>query len=381
MRRKPGAQASTLAPERPTMSATSTARIARVDRDGDGAEPRAGEIEDRIGRHVGQPQRHAIARPDAEIGQALRGTRSDCSCSSAKEIVLSPCRSAGASGVSSARSRAGSRRRSRQGERHGARRLAQSRLRQAWMPSSQARRLDPATDLAAPSARGRWPAPRRLLAFQSRHSGSPGRHPGGRVARLQRRGPRSSTIRSSRTPAPSISPVPETDRIGRLARKWGVFVMAQAKARHEDWPNLFFNVGFVVDPDGVGHPEALQAVAASAVRALGLAARPVRLVGGEVRPHPAGLLARRRHRHRPSRRHDGHGRQLPRERPRSRAQRGGGGLSGVAARSVHRERLFRDHEPGACARKQHVSRRPQYRRIPSLSGQRELRSTRAAASR
>ena len=45
---------------------------ARVDRDGDGAEPRAGEIEDRIGRHVGQPQRHAIARADAEIGEALR---------------------------------------------------------------------------------------------------------------------------------------------------------------------------------------------------------------------------------------------------------------------------------------------------------------------
>ena len=26
--------------------------------------------------------------------------------------------------------------------------------------------------------------------------------------------------------------------------------MAQAKARHEDWPDRFFNVGFVVDPDG-----------------------------------------------------------------------------------------------------------------------------------
>jgi predicted amidohydrolase len=45
-------------------------------------------------------------------------------------------------------------------------------------------------------------------------------------------------------------PGPETDRIGRLARQFGVFVMAQAKARHEDWPNLFFNVGFVVDPAG-----------------------------------------------------------------------------------------------------------------------------------
>src|SRR5262245_50670293 len=30
-------------------------------------------------------------------------------------------------------------------------------------------------------------------------------------------------------------PGPETDRLGQLARKWGVFIMAQAKARHEDW--------------------------------------------------------------------------------------------------------------------------------------------------
>ena len=45
-------------------------------------------------------------------------------------------------------------------------------------------------------------------------------------------------------------PGPETDRIGRLARSWGTFIMAQAKARHADWPDRFFNVGFVVDPDG-----------------------------------------------------------------------------------------------------------------------------------
>src|SRR5664279_4154916 len=45
-------------------------------------------------------------------------------------------------------------------------------------------------------------------------------------------------------------PGPETDRLGKLAKKWGVFIMAQAKARHEDWPDRFFNVGFVVDPDG-----------------------------------------------------------------------------------------------------------------------------------
>ena len=46
-------------------------------------------------------------------------------------------------------------------------------------------------------------------------------------------------------------PGPETDRLGRLARSWGTYIMAQAKARHEDWPDRFFNVGFVVDPDGV----------------------------------------------------------------------------------------------------------------------------------
>src|SRR3954451_17685032 len=45
-------------------------------------------------------------------------------------------------------------------------------------------------------------------------------------------------------------PGPETDELGRLARKWGVFVMAQAKARHPDCRGRFFNVGFVLDPDG-----------------------------------------------------------------------------------------------------------------------------------
>ncbi len=45
-------------------------------------------------------------------------------------------------------------------------------------------------------------------------------------------------------------PGPETDELRRLARKWGVFVMAQAKARHPEFPGCFFNVGFVLDPDG-----------------------------------------------------------------------------------------------------------------------------------
>src|SRR4051812_9859206 len=45
-------------------------------------------------------------------------------------------------------------------------------------------------------------------------------------------------------------PGPESDELGRLARKWNAFVMAQAKARHEEFPGRFFNIGFVLNPDG-----------------------------------------------------------------------------------------------------------------------------------
>ena len=42
----------------------------------------------------------------------------------------------------------------------------------------------------------------------------------------------------------------ETDQLGELAREYRVFIIAQMKARHEDWPDRFFNVGFVINPDG-----------------------------------------------------------------------------------------------------------------------------------
>jgi predicted amidohydrolase len=45
-------------------------------------------------------------------------------------------------------------------------------------------------------------------------------------------------------------PGKETDALGELARKWNVFIMAQAKARHEEFPDRFFNVGFIIDPAG-----------------------------------------------------------------------------------------------------------------------------------
>ena len=45
-------------------------------------------------------------------------------------------------------------------------------------------------------------------------------------------------------------PGPETDALGEIARANNVFIMAQAKARHPDWKDLFFNVGFILDPHG-----------------------------------------------------------------------------------------------------------------------------------
>jgi len=45
-------------------------------------------------------------------------------------------------------------------------------------------------------------------------------------------------------------PGPETDYLGRLARQWNAYLMAQAKARHPEFPGRFFNVGFILSPDG-----------------------------------------------------------------------------------------------------------------------------------
>jgi beta-ureidopropionase len=45
-------------------------------------------------------------------------------------------------------------------------------------------------------------------------------------------------------------PGPETEALGALARQYNTFIMAQAKAHHPDWKDRFFNVGFVLDPQG-----------------------------------------------------------------------------------------------------------------------------------
>ena len=45
-------------------------------------------------------------------------------------------------------------------------------------------------------------------------------------------------------------PGKETEALGMLARQYDVFVMAQAKARHPEVKDRFFNVGFIINPEG-----------------------------------------------------------------------------------------------------------------------------------
>src|SRR5438094_4616841 len=45
-------------------------------------------------------------------------------------------------------------------------------------------------------------------------------------------------------------PGEESDALGKLARQYDAFVIAQAKARHPDVKDRFFNVGFIIDPAG-----------------------------------------------------------------------------------------------------------------------------------
>jgi predicted amidohydrolase len=42
----------------------------------------------------------------------------------------------------------------------------------------------------------------------------------------------------------------ETEALGVIAREYNAFIMAQAKARHPDWKDRYFNVGFILDPAG-----------------------------------------------------------------------------------------------------------------------------------
>src|SRR5438270_8193976 len=45
-------------------------------------------------------------------------------------------------------------------------------------------------------------------------------------------------------------PGPETQMLGEIAQEFGVYLVAQAKATDPDFPGLFFNIGFILDPGG-----------------------------------------------------------------------------------------------------------------------------------
>ncbi|HJY88250.1 MAG TPA: nitrilase-related carbon-nitrogen hydrolase [Candidatus Acidoferrales bacterium] len=45
-------------------------------------------------------------------------------------------------------------------------------------------------------------------------------------------------------------PGEETEELGKLAREYDTFIMAQAKAHHPDWKDRFFNVGFILNAKG-----------------------------------------------------------------------------------------------------------------------------------
>lgn len=45
-------------------------------------------------------------------------------------------------------------------------------------------------------------------------------------------------------------PGPETQALGKLAQELNTFIIAQAKARHPEFPKRFFNTAFVIDPTG-----------------------------------------------------------------------------------------------------------------------------------
>ncbi|NES86863.1 MAG: hypothetical protein F6K10_39070, partial [Moorea sp. SIO2B7] len=54
-----------------------------------------------------------------------------------------------------------------------------------------------------------------------------------------------SAYLETRLPTPdSRFPTPDS-----RAKQYDSYIMAQAKARHPDWPDRFFNVGFIISPE------------------------------------------------------------------------------------------------------------------------------------
>ena len=45
-------------------------------------------------------------------------------------------------------------------------------------------------------------------------------------------------------------PGPETEELGKIAKQYNSFIIAQAKAHHPEIKDRYFNVGFILDPEG-----------------------------------------------------------------------------------------------------------------------------------
>ena len=169
-----------------------------------------------------------------------------------------------------------------------------------------------------------------------------------------------STTPPSRRPARSTCPGPETEALGEICREYGVFLMAQAKARHPEWPERYFNVGFILDDRGeliLTHYKT----------------SPLFPVEHSVCPHDVydwwierygrdarGVLAGGRHADRPARHHDGQRGLVSGERPRPGHERRRGRVPRVDPAPGGVERLLRDPEPGSRPGQQPLHRRPQH---------------------
>src|SRR6516165_7087873 len=131
------------------------------------------------------------------------------------------------------------------------------------------------------------------------------------------------------------SPGPETEGLGALAKQYDVFIMAEAKARHPDWPDLFFNIGFVIDPSGA---VILQHYKLSALLPYERSVSPHDLYDWWVERYGR----------------DGDGGQLSRKRARAGDERGQGRVSRITAWTNGAGRLLRDFKPRPRVGKQHV---------------------------
>ena len=157
--------------------------------------------------------------------------------------------------------------------------------------------------------------------------------------------------------------------------------MAQAKARHEAFPDRFFNVGFAIDPSG---EIILKHYKLTTLYPVEHSMTPHDVCDRwveHVRPHARRVLPGRRHRDRPPGRDDGQRGLVPGERAGPGAERRRGRLPRVLPAPAHRQRVLRDPEPGPRARQQLLRRRPQPGDLLPARRVRGRRSTRSAGAR